>query len=88
MKTGIIDCLYSFADGSGTVKISNAESSEAMMKGLKLAYPASPFVHFKVVPLVKGFDNVINKMIATMEKRGVIVAMKKTNCCSKDSALN
>ena len=87
MKAGIIDCLYSFTDGSGTVGISNAESSAAMMDGLKLAYPASPFVHFKVVPLVEGLDNVINIMIATMEQRGVIVAMKKSKACIADSDL-
>jgi hypothetical protein len=85
MKAGIIDCLFSFTDGSGTVGISNAESSEAMMHELHLAYPASPFVHFEVLPIFGGY--ITSKTIATMERQGVIRAMKGTVACNADPVL-
>lgn len=84
IKAGIIDCLYSFTDGSGTVGVSNAESSEAMMDALD--YPASPFVHFQVLPIA-GFDNVINDMIKTMEKQGVVTMMKRGKTCNYSGTL-
>src|SRR5580704_2895539 len=44
LKSGIIDCIYSFADGGGSVGIGNADSGEALVEGLQ--YAASPFLQF------------------------------------------
>lgn len=53
LKSGVIDCLYSFADGSGTVGIGNADSGEALAASL-LESPASPFIQFEG-PSPRGF---------------------------------
>jgi hypothetical protein len=79
MKAGLLECLYTFTDGSGAIGVSNAESSEAMMDALD--YPISPFVHFEVLPIT-GFDNVISDLITRMEKKGVIVTLKKSRACN------
>jgi hypothetical protein len=68
LKRGVIDCLYSFADGSGTIGISNADSGDALVD--ELEYPASPFVHFEVYPLA-NFDKVIGNLITTLKKQGL-----------------
>jgi hypothetical protein len=80
MKAGKIDCLYRFVDGSGAVGISNAESSEALMADLELAYPAFPFVHFQVLP-VAGFHDIIDNLIDTMERQGIIATMRESTAC-------
>jgi hypothetical protein len=79
MKAGLLDCLYTFTDGSGAVGVSNAESNEAMMDALD--YPISPFVHFQVLPIA-GFDNVIKDLIETMEKKGVVTVMQRGKTCN------
>lgn len=68
LKSGVIDCLFSFADGSGSVGISNAESGEAIVD--ELNYPASPFVHFEVYPLA-SWDKVLGNLITNMKKQGL-----------------
>jgi hypothetical protein len=45
LKSGKLDCLYAFTDGSATVGITDADSGEAVME--ELEYPASPSVYFE-----------------------------------------
>jgi len=69
LKSGVIDCLYSFADGSGSVGIGNADSGEALAASL-LESPASPFIEFEAHPLA-DFEKVVGAVIAGMKKRGL-----------------
>jgi hypothetical protein len=68
LKSGVTDCIYSFADGSGSVGIANADSGEALVDLLES--PAAPFIHFEAHPLV-DFNKVINNLITTMKKQGL-----------------
>jgi hypothetical protein len=66
LKSGIIDCIYSFADGGGSVGIGNADSGEALVEGLQ--YAASPFLQFEVHPLA-DFNKVMSSEITAMKKQ-------------------
>jgi hypothetical protein len=69
LKTGVIDCIYAFADGSGgSVGIGNADSGEALIEGLE--YASSPFLQFEVHPLA-DFNKVISGEIKAMKDRGL-----------------
>jgi hypothetical protein len=68
LKSGALDCIYSFADGSGSVGIANADSGEALVDALES--PAAPFVHFEAHPLA-DFNKVINNLTTTMKKQGL-----------------
>ena len=68
LKSGVTDCTYSFADGSGSIAIANAESGEALVDLLES--PAAPFIHFEAHPLA-DFNKVIGNLITTMKKQGL-----------------
>jgi len=69
LQSGVIDCIYAFADGSGaSVAIGNADSGEALIEGLQ--YEASAFLQFEVHPLA-DFNRVISGEIAAMKKRNL-----------------
>lgn len=68
LKSKVTDCIYSFADGTGTFAISNADSGEAIVD--LLDSPAAPFLHFEVHPLA-DFNKVIGNLITTMKKQGL-----------------
>ena len=69
LQSGVIDCIYAFADGSGgSVGIGNADSGEALIEGLE--YAASPFLQFEVHPLA-DFNKVISGEIKAMKDRGL-----------------
>jgi hypothetical protein len=67
LKIGVFDCLYSFADGSGSVPIANADSGEALIEALES--PTQPFIHFEAKPL-GAFERRINNLTA-MKKQGL-----------------
>ncbi len=68
LKSGVTDCIYSIADGSGSVGIVNADSGEALVDLLES--PAAPFVHFEAHPL-SDFNKVINNLITRMKRQGL-----------------
>jgi hypothetical protein len=68
LKSGVTDCIYSFADGSGSIAIANADSGDALVDLLES--PAAPFLHFEAHPLA-DFNKVINNVITTMKKQGL-----------------
>jgi hypothetical protein len=68
LKAGLIDCIYAFADGSGTVGIGNADSGEALVEALET--PATPFVRFEAHPLA-DFNKVVSNAISNLKKQGL-----------------
>jgi muconolactone delta-isomerase len=69
VKNGVVDCFYSFAGGSGSCSIVNADSGEALMETLMEA-PVSPFLEVDVHPLADGIK-FLNKLIEGMKKAGL-----------------
>ena len=69
IKNGVIDVLYAFADGSGSVGIANADSGEALAQSL-LGLPAAPFFDFEARPLAE-FNKVVNLRLDALKKNGL-----------------
>ena len=68
LKAGTLDCIYSFADGSGSFGIANADSGEALAEALES--PASPFIHFEAHPLT-DFNKRVGSVIGNLKKQGL-----------------
>ncbi|HKD65486.1 MAG TPA: hypothetical protein VKB84_01505 [Candidatus Binataceae bacterium] len=68
LKGGILDCIYSFADGSGSVGIANADSGEALAEALES--PAAPFILFEAHPLT-DFNKRVGNVIANLKRQGL-----------------
>ena len=66
---GVVDCFYSFAGGSGSCSIINAESGEALMETLMEA-PVSSFLDIDIHPLADG-QKFLDKLIEGMKKAGL-----------------
>ena len=68
-KNGVTDCYYSFAGGSTSCAIVNADSGEALMEML-LEAPVSPFLEIETHPLADG-QKFLDKLIEGMKKAGL-----------------
>ena len=69
LKSGVIDCFYTFAGGSGSCAIINAESAEALQE-LVMDNPTYPFLENETYLLADG-DKFLDKVIEGLKKAGL-----------------
>jgi hypothetical protein len=69
LKSGIIDCFYTFAGGNASCVIINADSAEALQE-LVMENPGYPFLEHETHPLADG-EKFMGKLIEGMKKQGL-----------------
>src|SRR5689334_15230077 len=69
LKSGVIDCFYTFAGGNGSCAIINADSAEALQE-LVMENPAYPFLENETHLLADG-EKFMGKLIEALKKQGL-----------------
>ena len=69
LKSGVLDCYYTFAGGNGSCAIVNADSPEALQE-IVMENPTFPFLETESYALADG-DKFLTKMTEVMKKSGL-----------------
>jgi hypothetical protein len=68
LKSGRVDCFYTFAGGNASCAILNVDSAEALQE-LVMGDPAYPFLEHETHVLVEG-EKFMGKLIESLKKQG------------------